>query len=345
MRKAALVTAVLLATLALHAPARAQSLTFSLFDRYLDSLREQAGIPGMTAVITQDGVIVWERTLGRQNIETATPTTFETAYPIGGLSQTIGSTLLLRTCIDQSYARLSDRVVRWDPTYPEPATTLQALLTHTSPAGTFQYSPARFAALTSVIEQCTTSSYSRVAADEIFDQLGMTSTVPGQGIAPRAGFDAADVERYERVLQRVAVPYRVDRGRSTRSEILPADADAAGGIVSTARDLSRFDAALGSDRLLQRATRTAAWTRQSAGSTVLPTGLGWFVQNYQGQLIVWQFGTIPNAYSSFIIKAPNRGVTLILLANSDGLTGPYGLENGDVTTSLFAQLFLKLLVP
>ncbi len=38
-------------------------------------------------------------------------------------------------------------------------------------------------------------------------------------------------------------------------------------------------------------------------------------------------------------------VTLILLANSDGLSAAYGLSNGDVTTSLFAKLFLRLFVP
>jgi hypothetical protein len=40
---------------------------------------------------------------------------------------------------------------------------------------------------------------------------------------------------------------------------------------------------------------------------------------------------------------PNRELTLILLANSDGLSAPFALENGDVTTSLFAQTFLRLI--
>jgi hypothetical protein len=34
---------------------------------------------------------------------------------------------------------------------------------------------------------------------------------------------------------------------------------------------------------------------------------------------------------------------LILLANSDGLSAPFALENGDVTTSLFAKTFLRLI--
>jgi CubicO group peptidase (beta-lactamase class C family) len=347
--RAALVFAVLASAITLHVPVRAQSLSFSLFDRYLDSLREQANIPALSGLISQHGNIVWERSLGRQNLEASTATTFETTYAIGGLSQTIGATLLLQKCVDEGSARVSDRVVRWDSRYPEPNTTLQALLTHTSPGGSFAYSPARFAALTAVVEQCVTARYGPVAEDAIFRRLGMTSTVPGHAlVAPtasdRSAYDAATLNRYADALRRLAVPYRIDsRGRAVRSEITPAAGDAAAGIVSTARDLHRFDAALRT--LLEPATLADAWTRKTSGTTPLPTGLGWFVQNYRGELIVWQFGVVPNAYSSLMIKAPNRGITLILLANSDGLSAPFGLDNGDVTTSVFAQLFLQLLVP
>ena len=335
----------------LHAPVRAQSLSFSLFDRYLDSLREQAGIPAVSALISQNGVIVWERALGRQNLETASPTTLDTTYPIAGLSQTVGATLLLRKCIDQGSAALSDSVLRWDSDYPDRVTTLQALLTHTSPAGPFVYSPPRFAALTTVIEQCASAPYLDVAAAEIFERFGMTSTVPSHalilpGDSGRAAVDAATRSRYDDAFRRLAVPYRIDsRGRATRSDVTPSAGDAASGIVSTARDLFRFDAALAGGALVDPDTLRDAWTRKSSGATLLPTGLGWFVQNVRDEVIVWQFGVVPNAYSSMIIKAPNRGITLILLANSDGLSAPFALENGDITASVFAQLFLQFLVP
>jgi hypothetical protein len=46
-----------------------------------------------------------------------------------------------------------------------------------------------------------------------------------------------------------------------------------------------------------------------------------------------------------VLKVPARDLTLILLANSDGLSAPYALSDGDVTASLFARLFLRLFVP
>jgi hypothetical protein len=73
-------------------------------------------------------------------------------------------------------------------------------------------------------------------------------------------------------------------------------------------------------------------------------GLGWFVQYYHGERVVWHFGSIANAYSSLILKLPDRHVTFILLANSDGLSAPYNLQAGDVTRSLFANLFLRLTI-
>ena len=59
---------------------------------------------------------------------------------------------------------------------------------------------------------------------------------------------------------------------------------------------------------------------------------------------MWHFGLARDAYSALYIKVPGRKLTLILLANSDGLAVPYNLASGDVTASLFAQLFLKLFV-
>jgi CubicO group peptidase (beta-lactamase class C family) len=111
--------------------------------------------------------------------------------------------------------------------------------------------------------------------------------------------------------------------------------------VTTVRDLAQFDAALDEGVLLNR--EVIGYMRGGAQPGT-PSGLGWFVQAYNGQHLVWHFGVAPGAYSSLFLKVPSRNLTLILLANSDGLTGPFALDRGDVTTSLFAKLFLSLFV-
>jgi len=71
-------------------------------------------------------------------------------------------------------------------------------------------------------------------------------------------------------------------------------------------------------------------------------GLGWFVQSHRGQRVVWHFGSVVNAYSSLLLKLPDQKITFILLANSDGLSATFQLPAGNVTKSLFATLFLRL---
>jgi CubicO group peptidase (beta-lactamase class C family) len=73
----------------------------------------------------------------------------------------------------------------------------------------------------------------------------------------------------------------------------------------------------------------------------LPHAQGWFVQTYEGRRLVWQFGHWPGVTSSFILKVPDEQLTFIVLANSDGLAAGGDFENGDITGSLFARLFLK----
>jgi CubicO group peptidase (beta-lactamase class C family) len=117
------------------------------------------------------------------------------------------------------------------------------------------------------------------------------------------------------------------------------------GLISTVRDLAKFDLAIRKGIQLRAETLALAWSAPNgAGGQRLPHGMGWFVQSYNGEPIVWQFGVSDNGSSSMILTAPFRGLTLILLANSSGLARPFSLEAGDVTVSPFARLFLGIFV-
>jgi CubicO group peptidase (beta-lactamase class C family) len=345
-----IVTAVLLGTVVFAHRAEAQNPTFSLFERYLDAFRVEANIPGVSATIIHNGVVVWERGFGRRDVESGAPALPETPYLIGGLSQMFGATLLLRKCVDQWGAQLDDPVSLRSSSFPEPQTTLRQLLSHVAPGGDYVYSPTRFASLTAVIERCAQAPYRAVLTSEILDRFAMLGSAPDRLFAATpadlAFFNADQRARYTDVITEMAAPYRVVSGRPQKStDLVALRADASDGIISSVRDLARFDGALTSGALLARETRNAAWTQSTSGGSPLPTGLGWFVQNYRDEPIVWQFGTTRGGHSSLIVKAPNRGLTFIILANSDGLNAPFALESGNVTSSLFATLFLRFFVP
>jgi len=347
---AALIVCVSLALASLQARQNQAAAGLIPFESYLEALRVQAAIPGMSAALLQDGQIVWERGLGFQNQESRIRTTPDTPYPIADLSQTFAAVLLLQ-CAEQRHVDLNAPARRYGASVAEPGATVRQIMSHTSAGNgdAFRYDPERYAQLTPVVESCIPQPYRKSVAVSLLERLAMKDSVPGRDLAdpsvlPEKLFSTDVLDRYRRVLERLAVPYKVDkRGKLTRTEVLAEGVNATTGLVSTVRDLARFDAALDADLLWREESRNAAWSQGvNAQNTALPTGLGWFVQTYRNDVVVWHFGFVPNAYSSLIIKLPARDITLILLANSDGLSAPFQLEAGDVTKSLFATLFLRL---
>lgn len=350
-RLAALIVCLTLGLSGVHARQNQVSvLTSSPFESYLESLRAQSGIPGMSGALVQDGQIVWERGFGFQDQEARVRATPDTPYPVADISQTIASVLVLQ-CAEQRRLSIDDPIRRYGGSVPEPSATLRQVLSHTS-AGAgeiFHYDPERYTQLTPVVETCIQQPYRKSVAANVLERLAMKDSVPGRdlidpGVLTERLFATDVLERYQKVLERIAIPYKVDkRGRVTRTELTPEGINAATGLVTTVRDFARFDAALDEAILLSDDTRSAAWSPDTTDQqTVLPTGLGWFVQTYRGEPVIWHFGLIANGYSSLIVKLPSRHVTFILFANSDGLSAPFQLDAGDVTRSLFATLFLRL---
>jgi CubicO group peptidase (beta-lactamase class C family) len=318
------------------------------FEQYLDALRQQAGIPGLSAAIVGDGTIVWEGALGYEDVESSRHTRADTPYQIGDLTQMFAATLLLQ-CVERGTARVDDHIREYSDAIPEHDATLRHVLSHTSegsPGVRFRYDPARYRSLGSAIDICGDDPYRLGLATEIFDRLGMGDSVPGEDLARGEGadlFDGGALGDYERTLSRMATPYRSGRDRPAPSGIGPVPLTSSSGLVSSVRDLARFDAALDDRALLSGESLALAWSNAGSRGSA-PAGLGWFVQYYRGEHVVWHFGLVPDGYSALYLKVPDRGLTLILLANSDGLSSGFSLDRGDVTSSPFARLFLQLFI-
>ena len=321
-----------------------------VLDNYLEALRQQAGIPGMSAAVVRDGVVIWEKGYGYQNTAARIRATPDTPYVVGDLSSTLAAVMLLE-CVERRQLYLEDPVRKYGADLPEANATLRDVLSHTTPGleEPFTYSPERYAQLTPVMERCESRSYRKSAA-LLLDQNAMTDSVPGtdlwhsDSVLREGEFEGEDIDRYRHVLDRMAIPYKVDtHGRAERNDLPPLTMSASGGLVSTVRDLAKLDAALDSTVILEQETLDMAWNPViTPAGFVSPMGLGWFVQSHRGERVVWHFGLIANAYSSLIVKLPERKLTFILIANSDGLSAPFQLSLGNVTRSLFASLFLRL---
>jgi CubicO group peptidase (beta-lactamase class C family) len=246
-------------------------------------------------------------------------------------------------CSERGTLSLDDPLYRWSA--DSDATVKQTLAHATSANGSgFRYDPGTFSKLTSAVNGCGGQSARQRVIGDVFDRLGMSDSVPGRDLDDPS-LSASQVARYRGVLARLATPYKVDkRGKATRSDYAASKIDASTGLISTALDLARYDAAIDDRVLLHDEGVKEMWSNVSDVGSLRPTGLGWFVQNYNGEQLVWHFGYAPDAYSSLILKVPSKRLTLILLANSDGLSADFNLSQGDVTASVFAVTFLRLFI-
>jgi uncharacterized protein (TIGR03437 family) len=260
-------------------------------------------------------------------------------------------------CVEKGTLNLDDPMAKYTSEIPGAGITVRHVLSHTSestpPGEWFLYS-SHFSYLTLVVESCTGLPFREALARNILHPLRMWDSVPGQdldNVTPALArtlnpetFGRATLDRYQRVLERLATPYALNsQVHPVRAEYPDKRISAAVGLISTVRDLALFDAAIDRHLLLQPETQELAWqpTVTSRGQ-VLPTGLGWFSTQADGMRLVWHPGTWNGAYSALYLKVPERNLALILMANSDALSRAYS-RSFDVTSAAFAAPFLSML--
>ena len=107
--------------------------------------------------------------------------------------------------------------------------------------------------------------------------------------------------------------------------------------------MAKFDVAMDRNLIVSAGSKAAMFSETISNSgKPQPYGLGWFVQEHASVKLVWHYGWAPKAYSSLILKVPEKNVTLILFANSEGASADYHLGRGDVLRSPFAVSFLNV---
>lgn len=352
MRRALAATLVGIFVLA-SVPARAADVVYTWFGDYVEALRVQLGIPGLAAAIVGPTDVVWERGFGYQDVARSMQMRADTPIPADGLTQVFTASFLLQ-CAEENRLSLDDPIGAYIADAPEPTATFRQLLSHTtrSAAGlTFLYKPERLDALAGVVRRCEGASYLSATAQEL-DRLAMVYSVPGADVLsflppPDPLEPVSESTRYSSALERLTKLYAVDaQKRASVVGLTPAaqTLSPSTGLITTVHDYAQFDLALRGGILMTPETLAEAW-RPATDTTgkSLPHGLGWFVQSYNGEPVIWQFGSAGDAgSSSMVITMPTRGVTLVLMANSPGLVKTFPLAKGDVTASPFARIFLSL---
>jgi CubicO group peptidase (beta-lactamase class C family) len=318
--------------------------TLAEFASRLDRLRSQLAIPGMSAIVMVHDSVVWEGSLGFADVSTRKRVTPETRFHLASLTKTFASTIVMQL-VEQGLVRLDDPIGNYGLTLPASGVVrVRHLLSHTSegvPGDHFRYNGNRFALLDQVIERATGQSFATRVMERIVAPLGLRRTAPNPldaAAIAASGRDAATD------IAAMATGYGIDSRRRPVQVAYPTSFSSAAGLVSTAREVARYSTALDAGHFLSAATRTLAYTpSRGAGNRILPYGLGWFIGTVSGHTLVWHYGYW-TGNSSLIIKEPSRGLTFVVLTNSDQLSARFQLGSGDLMSSTVAQLFVDAFV-
>ena len=293
-------------------------------------------------LVAQNGKVLLANSYGYANAEWKTPNTLQTKFRLGSLTKQFTATAIMQlrengllSLQDSICKYLQPCVETWKPV------TLHHLLSHTSgvagygdmpdpktrtippwtadqiaaqfrdkplefiPGTQWKYSDWGYCLLGLVIESVTGKPYAQVLREQIFEPLEMHDT----------GYDQAQT-----ILKQRAAGYRLVGGQLENAEYLNmAGPYSAGALCSTAEDLSKWDQALYTDRILPRSALDLMWTEVMSNY-----GYGWMVSTPQSavkppwalpnRFQVVHPGSI-NGFTSEILRFPDEHVTVIVLAN------------------------------
>jgi CubicO group peptidase (beta-lactamase class C family) len=328
-----------------------------LFERF-DALRQAQRIPGLAALVMRDTTVILARGFGFANVERQIAVTPETPFNIASVTKPISAVVALRLVQDGKLDL--DRPMRRYRDFAEFCTaargdggiffgdyacegdrlTLRHVLSMSAngaPGSRFWYNPPSYSWASRPMAEVSGIAFSTLVDSVVLRPAGMHHS------ARQHRRLALPLE----IATALATPYHIDStDRVVVSDPPPPQGDgAAGGVIASAIDLARFDIALTENRLISPALRAQLWapTRTPSGAT-LPYGLGWFLASYQGRSVAWHTGLWEGRYSALYLKVLGDSraeqLTLILLANSDGLQWPTRLDEAAIERSPYATAFL-----
>ncbi len=313
------------------------------FEAQLDSIRVALQIPGVAAAIAKDGQIVWSKGFGDADAKDGRPVTPSTPFHLASLTKTFAATIVMQL-VEQGLVSLDDPVSQYGVDLEANGVIrVRHLLTHTSegvPGTSYRYSGARFGELDRVIQGAANRSFGELLVERILQPIQLRETAPNP---MHPAFNLTGLNR-DRFMAEMAAGYDLRGGRVVQVGH-PSYFGTAAGLVASAEDVARFSIAIDQGQFLQPETWDSVFTAAVSNSgTTLPHGLGWFIYEHEGAVLQWHYGYW-DSNSSLIVRAPQQGLTYVVLANTNMLSRAYGLGvDANVMRSEVARLFVESFV-
>ena len=303
-----------------------------------------AEAPGVAVMVIRNGLVVYSAGIGLADLERRVPIDTKTAFDIASVSKQFTAMLAMilhqegRLDYDAPVVRFLPELARFGGRM-----TVRHLLTHTSglpdyyealagaaapgacvgtgaglaflarngaaafaPGERFEYSDVGYEMLSLILAKAAGEPFADLLRERIFEPLNMAHTRLR---------DSPEVQVPNR-----AQGYILRREGFVGASPHPLDCLAGSGAINTTLDdLYLWDRALDSESLVQRATIDEALRPMPLDDASLsPYAFGWFLKEDHGHRRLEHPGSW-QGYQSFILRYPNDGFSVILLANRSDL--------------------------
>ncbi|MDN7127735.1 beta-lactamase family protein [Pseudidiomarina sp. 1APR75-33.1] len=310
------------------------------FEDYLLELKKEKHIPGLSVAVVKDGEIVYEKAHGISHLEGQVPVTTRTPFWIASVSKFFVGTAFLKL-IENGELSFDDtlnstpsfaKYCQWlagsgivfgknlncDQTFK-----LKHALNHVvngSVDTRFFYNSIFYSRLSRFLEAKRGNPIE--LAEGRHNELAQAITA---SILEPAAMNDSIAGLWDET--RMDVFFRRSRGFGIEDNHyvmrrMPERHMAGGaGVSSTAGDIARFDIALDMGKILSpefMAHTTTEYT--TAEGKTIPYAYGRYIQWVDGEKIIWHSGWDEEiGFTAAYIKFPERGITVVVLANNEGL--------------------------
>jgi len=328
-------------------------------DDYIRQAMKKSRIPGLALAVVKEGKVIKAQGYGVANLETDTPVTPETVFELASITKSFTATGIM-LLVEDGKVGLDEKISKYLENTPDSwkNITVRHLLTHTSglpsldknfrslvwtinvstaemyaaarkdplgfaPGERWDYSDEGYFLLGMIIERVSGQNYANFLAKRIFQPAGMTNT---------------SVLNQYKVIKNRARGYTIFQNElvNIRRDIqveLPSHY----GIMSTALDLAKWDAALRSEKILKQSGLKLMWTPVKLNNgEPQPYGFGWELDERHGHPVVGHGGITGTEITRFV----DDGLTVIVLTNlgSWGKATP-NVKSTGITTKV-AEFYL-----
>ncbi|HEX5111689.1 MAG TPA: serine hydrolase [Saprospiraceae bacterium] len=323
----------------ISAIAQQESTLAASFDKIINEELALNGA-GATVLVGRHGEIIYNKAFGLANVELNVPMKTDNVFRIGSITKQFTAIAILQL-MEQGKLNLQDEITRFIPDYPMQGAkiTIEHLLTHTSgirdytslrdtvqrgkidftpeamidyfknqpmrfePGDRYEYSNSNYFLLGYIIEKITGNTYQQYLVKNIFKPLDMHDSYVGKDtmiIKNRAaGYSMGGVQIENAAILSMTHPY------------------AAGAILSTTKDLFKWNEAVQSYKLVKKETLEKALTRYKLNNgKEINYGYGFRLGFIQESPSIWHGGRI-NGFITTAMCLTHEEVFVVILSNCD----------------------------